>query len=231
MKQVSITGEFMPRKRTRNIPGMLSLIFLAAMTCFLHISAGQTSAQEEAPYSGEETDPDIPGYGPAEKNPDPDEMAKSIERMESRALELQEKIAAMRDRAFDNNPELDLLLKELVVKTHAIMTENLQREEVDLERLQHIEEKLQDPEISSERRDQLKQEKEKAFLGYKKAEMRTENNETLRELREEFYEELLDAAKKENPDAEKLLNELDILQHQLRFIKPAAMPEKQPARP
>ncbi len=221
----------MPRKRTRNIPGMVSLVILATMTCFLHISAGQTSAQEQPPRSGAKTDPDIPGYGPADKNPDPDEMAESIERMESRALELQEEIAAMRNHAFDNNPELDILLKELVITTHTIMTENLEREEVDLDRLQNIEEQLQDPEISSERRQQLKQEKEKAFLGYKKAEMRTEQNETLRELREEFYTKLLAAAKKENPDAEKLLNELDILQHQLRFIKPEAMPEKQQAIP
>lgn len=221
----------MPRKRTRNLPGMLSLVFLVVITCFLQISAGQTSAQDQPARSDVKTEPDIPGYGPAEKNPGPDEMAESIERMESRALELQEKIAAMRNRALDNNPELDILLKELVITTHTIMTENLENEEVDLERLEHIEAQLQDPEISSERRQQLKREKEKAFLGYKKAELRTEHDETLQQLREEFYSKLLAAAKKENPDAEKLLNELDILQHQLRFVKPGAMLEKQQALP
>lgn len=218
------------QKSNRNFPGTLSLAVMAVMICFLYISVDNTGAGGKATGSGSKPDVNIPGYGHAENNPDRDEMRRSIARLESRALELQQEIVKMRDNALDNNPALDILLKDLVLTTDTVMSRNLEKENVDLEQLQLIEKQLQDPEISPERKAQLEQKKRKAFLGYKKAEMRTDRDETLGKLREEFYTKLMAASKKENPNAEEILEELDIIQHQLRFVKPEAMPEKQQSK-
>jgi len=214
----------MPRKPFRRLLPAACLVFVLAAGIFIHsVAANQIFAKEQSGQSvNEQTAAGPTGYHPAEKDPDPAEMQKSIALMETRALQLQKEIAEIRNAAFAENPALDHLLRELVLTVDSVMTQNLKQEEFDPERLKQIDEKLQDPEVSPARKNQLEEKKKKAFLGYKKAEMRTENNLTIQRLREEFYTELMETSKKINPDTEKMINELDNLRHQLRFVKPEA---------
>lgn len=219
----------MPRKRVRRLLPAVCLVFILATGVAIHPVTGKpVFAQEQLAQTRSEHDgAGPPGYQHAEKDPDPEEMQKSIALMESRALQLRREIAEIRDAAFADNPELDALLRELVLTVDSVMTRNLEQEGVDAEQLKQIEKQLQDPETTTTRKNQLEEKKKNAFVGYKKAEMRTEQNQTVQKLRAEFYTKLLETSKKINPDAEKMINELDKLQHQLRFVKPEARSQAQ----
>ncbi len=163
----------------------------------------------------------------SQDNSAPDEAKENIERIRSRVQELQAEIAEIRNQALDKHPELERMLKKLVLTRNEIMEKHLDRENVDFQRLEEIGKQLQADEIPPEKAEALKQEQKQLVLGYRKAETRTAQDETLQELRENFYTELMRAAKKENPDAEKMLDELNMLRHQLQLANPATMPDGQ----
>lgn len=210
-------------------PALLSagvrIVLTLSLISFMQISLVQAEPGQQQPGSHKGTDNGLSGYQEAERNPDQQEMKNDVAQMQKRVQQLQQEIAEIRDKAMDNNPELEDLLKELVLTRDEIMTENLARENVEMERLEAIDKQLREEEINSEKKSELKQEKKNIYRAYKKAEYRTEQNQKVQNLRENFYSELMEAAKKENPEAEEMLNELNRLQHQLQFTKPEASPE------
>ncbi|MCF8035830.1 MAG: hypothetical protein K9K62_03040 [Desulfobacteraceae bacterium] len=198
------------------------LILLGAAICLLQVTpAVQAGSPEQKSLSDGKPDAGMP-----QKSADRAEKKKNIERMRSRVRVLQAEIAEIRDNALDNNPKLEELLKKLVLTRNEIMEKNLERKNVDMQRLEEIEKQLQDATISPEKQKDLEKERMQMILGYRIAEKRTAQNETLKELRERFYTELMKAAKKENPAAEKKLDELNMLKHQLQFVDPEVLPEE-----
>jgi len=157
----------------------------------------------------------------------PSEAKENIERIRSRVQQLQAEIAEIRNQALDKNPELEKMLKRLVLTRKEIMENHLDQENVDLQRLEEIGNQLQDDGIPPEKTKALKQEQKRIVLSYRLAENRTAQDETLQELRKNFYTELMKAAKKENPDAEKMLDELNMLRHQLQLANPATISDGQ----
>ncbi len=198
----------------------ISLTLLTALIFMLQAfwSPSQLLAEANGPPAG---------YEQAEKDPGQQEMQKSVARIQSRIQKLQEEIAALRERALDNNPELESLLQELVLTRNEIMTENMAQEDLHPEDLADIDDQLQDPDISDQKKTRLQQQRKEMFLDYKKAEIRTDQNEQVQELRQKFYSRLLAATQEENPDAEQMLQELERLQHQLRFAKQEAVPPEE----
>lgn len=208
------------------LPAALCIVLTFAMISFLQISPAQAESGKQQQRSGKGSENGLSGYQEAERNPDQQEMKKNVAQMQERAQQLQQEIAEIRNKAMDKNPGLEDLLKELVLTRDEIMSENLAREDVEMKRLEAIDKKLKNKDSSPEKKNKLQQEKKNIYRAYKKAEYRTENNKKVRELREKFYTELMEAAKKEDPKAEEMLNELNRLRHQLNFARPEALPEE-----
>jgi len=165
--------------------------------------------------------------GISQNNSTPSEAKENIERIRSKVQQLQAQIAEIRNQALDKHPELEEMLKKLVLTRNEIMETHLDKENVDLQRLEEIGKQLQDDGIAPEKTKALKQEQKQIVLSYRIAQNRTAQDETLQELRKKFYTELMKAAKKENPDAEKMLDELNMRRHQLQLANPAIMSDGQ----
>ncbi|MDZ7759032.1 MAG: hypothetical protein U5L00_02085 [Desulfovermiculus sp.] len=198
----------------RSRPGLFLLLGLSLF--LLPIGSQAEEHKEEA---------GPPGYVRAEEDPGQDEMQQSVIRIQTRVRQLQDEIAQIRDQALNNNPELENILRDLVLTRNEVMTRHLAREDVNQEEIQKITAQLQDSEISAQKREELEKKKKEAFLGYKKAEMRTQQNGTVQEMRNKFYSQLLESAEKENPKIKDKLEELHRLQSQLRFAKQEALAE------
>lgn len=178
-------------------------------------------------FAGDQKQEEGPaGYVQAEKDPSADEMQKSIAQIEDRVEQLQQEIAKIRDKALNNNPELESLLRELVLTRNDVMHQNLAQQDVDPEELKTINTQLQDQELSEEKKAKLQENKKNLFIAYKKAEIQTDQSEQIQKLRKKFYSQLLEAAQKENPHIQEKLEELQRLQHQLKFAKKDSLPEK-----
>ena len=104
-----------------------------------------------------------------------------------------------------------------------MLEKNLEQEQVDMQRLEEIEKSLRSGSVPPAREKKLEQEKKKMALGYEIARNRTAQNESLQALRKKFYTQLMAAAEKENPSIEKMLDELNMLRHQLQYVNPEAM--------
>ncbi len=208
----------MSQKALSPLSTRLCLICLTLLICWLPASPGPAVSGEALADSAGKASPWI-----FQKNSAPDEAKQNIERIISRVQQLQAKIAEIRNNALDKHPELEKMLKKLVLTRKEIMGTHLEQENVDLQRLEEIGKKLQDNGIPPEKTKTLKQEQKKLVLGYRIAENRTAQNDELQELRKNFYTELMEAAKKENPNAEKMLDELNMLQHQLQLANPTVM--------
>lgn len=194
-----------------------AVLFIPLAFCLQIFWSSQALAEPDAPK----------GYEEAEKEPEQQEMQESLSQLQARAQELQQEIASIREKALDNNPELEDLLRDLVLIRNEVMQENLKQEDMDQEELQALEEKLKHPESSSNSRADLEERKKQMFEKYKKAELRTARNDKVQEAREKFYSKLLEASKKQDQDIQQKLQQLQKLQHQLRYVKEEAQPENQ----
>jgi len=163
--------------------------------------------------------------GVSQNNSASGEARENIERIRSRVQRLQAEIAEIRNQALNKHPELEKILKKLVLTRNEIMQTHLEQENVDLQRLEEIGKQLQNDGLPPEKSKALKQEQKEIVIAYRIAENRTAQDEKLQELRKNFYTKLMKAAKKENPDAEKILDELNMLRHQLQLTNPTALPD------
>jgi hypothetical protein len=165
-------------------------------------------------------------FEPAAPEPSVAEERQSIAKLQERVEKLEQKLATIRDKAMDNNPELETKLKDLVMTRNEALQNNLKDSNVDMERLKELQKNLENEDLKQAERNKLEKEFKDMFLGYKQAEMKTNRNETVRNLRKDFYDDLLKAFKEQNPEAEKLISELSRLKHQLRYAKDEAMPQQ-----
>ena len=214
-----------PKTRMRKVShsllkAMMAMMLITALA-WPEPAAAEKAGVEPAGSNDETGAGDVPaGYEPAEKDPDKAEMQNDLRRLQKRVRDLEEQIAEIRDRAMDNHPELEDMLRQLVLTRNQVLTEQLARQNLDIQRLEEIDQQLRDPQISAEKKEELQQQQKKLIVAYKKAEVRTAQNKEVRQLREKFYTELMAAAKKENPNAEEMLEEMTRLRHQLQYARP-----------
>jgi rubrerythrin len=157
---------------------------------------------------------------------DEQRMKQNVEQLMERRSELQKEITGIRGEAFDSNPELEKRLKKLVEKTNNVMKQYLDDEQVDMQRLQELHKKLNNPDLNATRKSELKKEFDGLYLAYKRAKSKASRNRTVMRMRKDFYEDLFAAMREEDPKVKQKIQELRSLEHRLRYVKREAVPEE-----
>jgi len=208
------------------------LLFLGATGLLLAIPRPSLAGDASQPAQDSNgSSAELPeAYEPAEPDPSLQEERQSIAKMRSRIKELEQKIATIRDNALDNNPELETKLKDLVVTENEVLKKNLDKENIDMQKLQKLHTSLESEDLEETEKQKLEKEFKQMYLGYRRAKMRTQRNETVQKLRQDFYSDLLEAFKAENPNAEQLIREKNRLEHQLKFAKEKVLPKDETAQ-
>jgi hypothetical protein len=154
------------------------------------------------------------------------EMKQSVKELMQRKKKLQKEITDIRGKAFDKNPELEKRLKQLVEKTNSVMKRYLDEEKVDMKRLQKLHKELNKPGVNATRKSELKKEFDDLYLAYKRAKSKTSRNQTVMQMRRDFYKDLFAAMQQEAPEVKQKLQTLKSLEHRLRYVKKEAAPEE-----
>jgi hypothetical protein len=135
---------------------------------------------------------------------------------------LRQELSQIQQKAMEENAELQKEQKDLQSAIRKSMESNLAEENVDVERLQELQAKLQDTELAKEKKQSLEQEFKEQVNAYQRARAKTARNEKIQAKQESFRESMLSAMNEVNPQADEIIQEMQALQHQMKFIKQSA---------
>jgi signal recognition particle GTPase len=141
---------------------------------------------------------------------------------------LRQELSQIQQKAMEEHTELQQEQKDLQSAIRKSMESNLAEENVDVERLQELQAKLQDSELAKKKKQSLEQEFKEQVNAYQRARAKTARNEKIQAKQEAFRESMLSAMNEVNPQADEIIQEMQALQHQMKFIKqspPSPSPE------
>ncbi len=195
----------------------LSVVIVLGLACLLGL-AQAVSAQKNKGSQGDGQSGTL--------NQDSSEITPEMTRqkMVQRYKSLQEELAQIQQEAMDDNEELKQEQQDLQSMIRENMESNMAAEDVDVERLQELQAKLQGQgqELAQDEKQSLEQEYKEQVNAYQRARAKTARNKDVQQKQESFREDMLAAMKKVDPETEKIIQELQGIQHQMQYIKQSA---------
>ena len=146
------------------------------------------------------------------------------QKMVQRYKSLQEDLAKIQQQAMEDNEDLKQEQQDLQSMIRESMESNMAAEDVDVERLQELQAKLQGQgqELAQDEKQSLEKEYKEQVNAYQRARAKTARDKEVQQKQEAFREDMLAAMKKVDPETEKIIQELQGIQHQMQYIKQSA---------
>lgn len=173
-------------------------------------------AQEAAEPQEAEQSKSLTGETP-ESSPEMTRQ-KLIQRFQS----LQEELSEIQQQAMEENKELEQEQQDLQAMIRQNMESNMADENVDVQRLQELQTKLQDKELEEAQKASLEQEYKKQINAYQRARAKTARDKDVQQEQEAFRDSMLSAMNEVDPKTDKIIQELQMIQHQMRYLKQSA---------
>ncbi|WP_018139180.1 MULTISPECIES: hypothetical protein [unclassified Thioalkalivibrio] len=132
--------------------------------------------------------------------------------------QLQQTLAETQQQAIENNPDLERKGEELENLVLDKMEEAGYQPRQDLETLEGAEERLRDPDLSAEERQQVIQSEEvqQAQMNLQEAQQAVAQDEEVISAQESLREDLMAAMREENPDIDDIIARLETLQQEMQ---------------
>lgn len=132
--------------------------------------------------------------------------------------QLQQTLAETQQQAIENNPELERKGEELEDLVLTKMEEAGYQPRQDLETLEGAEERLRDPDLSAEERQQVIQSEDvqQAQMNLQEAQQAVAQDEEIISAQEALREDLMAAMREENPEIDDIIARLESLQQEMQ---------------
>jgi len=199
----------------------LSVVIVLGLAFLLGL-AQPVSAQKDQGSQGDGQS-ETRNQGTSEITP---EMTR--QKMVQRYKSLQEDLAKIQQQAMEDNEDLKQEQQDLQSMIRESMESNMAAEDVDVERLQELQAKLQGQgqgqgqELAQDEKQSLEKEYKEQVNAYQRARAKTARDKEVQQKQEAFREDMLAAMKKVDPETEKIIQELQGIQHQMQYIKQSA---------
>lgn len=131
---------------------------------------------------------------------------------QQRAQEVQNELIEIQRSTLEENPELreqGEALEQLITET---MKEKGANPEEDLQRLQELQQKAQEPDVDQQQREQIAREFQQIQQELIMARQQAAQDEEVQAEQEEFQTAMLEAMQEQNPNTDKLLEEMREIQ-------------------
>ena len=132
--------------------------------------------------------------------------------------QLQQTLAETQQQAIQNNPQLEQKGEELENLVLDKMESAGYQPRRDLETLESAEERLRDPDLSSEERQQVIQSEDvqQAQMNLQEAQQAVAQDQEIREAQESLRDDLMAAMRQENADIDNVIERMQSLQQQMQ---------------
>jgi len=142
---------------------------------------------------------------------------QELKQAQKKIQKLRQEINDLQDKALENNPDLKQKREDL----KALVKEKMRAEgatpDEDIDRMKELRGKLQDnPDMKKGERQELMKEFRGTAQGFKQAQQKAMQDSEVQKKREQFQNDLQEAMKQEDPQAEQKLNELKEAQKAFR---------------
>lgn len=161
-----------------------------------------------------------PGNSPSQPS---QEQMQAFSNAQAKMQKLQQQLTQIQQAAVKENP--DLLQQEEAFRKLLMTTfkEGGHTPEKDYQELQALQDKIQNAETPEAEREKLFKELQQKNAEFQKMQREVMQDKDITKAQDELNTNILNAMKKQNPDTEKLLSELQETQQKLVQIRQAAM--------
>ncbi|MGM0418233.1 MAG: hypothetical protein ACQEQS_05885 [Thermodesulfobacteriota bacterium] len=132
---------------------------------------------------------------------------------------LNEKINKIQTPVIENNEKLQKELNDVQNLFSEIWEKNASDENVDMEKLKTLKGKLQDNDLSEDKKQSVMEDYRNEAQKFQKAKDKTMNNQKIQKKQNVLSEKIKTATIEENPDAEKIYSKLEKIEEKLKNIQ------------
>jgi|GEM_PF-6649457 len=132
---------------------------------------------------------------------------------------LNQKINKIQGPVIENNEKLQKDLTEIQNLFSQIWEKNASNENLDMEKLKNLKGKLQDENLSEDKKQSLMQEYRDEAHKFQKAKDKTMNNQKIQKKQDILSEKIKTATIEANPEAEKIYSQLEEIENKLKTIQ------------
>lgn len=196
------------------------------MTIASLIQRGAMSALLVGGLAGASVAPaqDNGGSGSAGAESQAQNTQQELRQLQQRVRKLQKQIREIQQKTLENNPELGDQRDEFRDLVESKMSEEGVDAEADRKRMKEIREKMRGGDVSKEERQKLQEEMQTKRRAMMQARRSAMQDKEVQKKREQLRSDLQSAMKKEDPEAEKLIEEYKQSTKKLREQARSAAP-------
>ncbi len=155
----------------------------------------------------------------AQKTLSPNKGQQEVQQTIQKINNLQKNLKSIQDKVLEANPDLQEQKEELEAMIDEKMEQNLSQEGVDQNRMQQIRSKLSEKDLGNQKQQELQQEYQQQMQSYRKARMKTMQDEEVHKQREDLVQKIVAEMKEEDPKTEEMLQELQSLNEKMKNLQ------------